>query len=106
MKSEKLYQPNELAKICGVRRGTLNTYLRDAKLFPPTKINEANGYRFYSEETINKLVLFKALMKRPFRYKVSEIAQLFSECDFEKLYNLHKISTKKLFEYLLEKDLL
>ncbi len=87
-----LYQPNRLAKTCGIKRNTLNGYLKDAELFPPASVDEDNGYRYYDESTISKLNLLRHLKKRPYRLRFTEIKPILKKEDIQVLYKLYKQS--------------
>lgn len=99
---EKLLQPKDLAKICKINKSTLNGYLKDTDAFPPAKIDDNNGYRYYNYSITQKLVLFKIMKKRPFRLKESEIKNIFKKHDYKKLYELYNESSASLQRYLIE----
>ena len=97
---EKLLQPKDLAKKCGINKSTLNGYLKDKEMFPPTKIDQENGYRYYPENMVSVLNLFKALRKKPYRLREYEIKPIFLELDLNHMIALHSTSNDRLFNYL------
>jgi len=96
----KLLQPNDLAKECSINKSTLNGYLKDKEMFPPIRINQENGYRYYPENMVLTLKLFRALKKKPFRLREYEIKEIFIELDLEHIVKLHSTSDDLLFNYL------
>jgi DNA-binding transcriptional MerR regulator len=103
--TKKLLQPNEIAKKAGINKNTLNGYLDDRELFPPEKINDGNGYRYYSVNTVETIILFKALGKKPFRFNKVEKKDILQKLDNNKLTQLYNKSKKKLILYLQEKNI-
>jgi len=103
--TKKILQPNDIAREAGVNKSTLNGYLDDRELFPPIKIDSENGYRYYSEDTVDKVKLFKALGKKPFRFTKMEKKEIFKKMDINVLSQLYNESNKKLVLYLQEKNI-
>lgn len=101
-----LLQPKDLAKICGIKKSTLNGYLSDTEIFPPAKVDENNNYRYYQHNTVSELNLFKALRKRPFRLKIKEIKAIFKKLNVQKMVEYHNLSKDSLYKYLKDNNCL
>lgn len=82
----------------------MNGYLDDRNLFPPIKIDHDNSYRYYSEGTVDRVKLFKALERKPFRFNKFEKKEIFKKLDISELIVLYKESNKKLMHYLQAQD--
>jgi DNA-binding transcriptional MerR regulator len=102
----KLYQPNELAKTCGINKNTLNHYLSDTELFPPIKIDENNSYRYYDDSAVLKLHLLRGLRKKPFRLTIAEIKPVLKKEQVRTLYKLWEKAGNSLYDFLKEKNYL
>jgi len=99
-------QPKDLAEICGIKKSTLNGYLKDQDAFPPARIDPGNGYRYYSQSTVPALNLLKAMRKRPFRLKEYEIKPILTNEDSAHLYDLYLQSNEALYGFLRNKGYL
>ena len=105
-KTDKEYQPGELSKLTGINKSTLNRYLEDSEMLPPIRTDANNNYRYYDESTVDRLNLFKALGKKPFRLKKKEIKEIFQRDDFNEIMDQFKKSKKALRMRLIEKDVI
>ncbi len=79
---KELYQPNELAKITGIKPSTLNGYLRDREMFPPAKVDPDNEFRYYNNVTVVDLNLLKKLTKKPFGLKIAQVKTVIKKVGF------------------------
>ena len=98
----ELLQPRDLEKFCKINKSTLNGYLKDSNAFPPARVDEDNGYRYYHRSMIHRIIVFKAMKKRPFRLRENEIKAILKKHDFEKLYELYNESATSLQKYLMD----
>ena len=55
-----LFSIGEMAKLCNVTPKTLRFY-NQIGLLEPAKINPENGYRFYTEQSITRVLSIKQL---------------------------------------------
>ena len=60
MKFNRLFSIGEMAKLCNVSPKTLRFY-NQIGLLEPAKINPENGYRFYTEQSITRVLSIKQL---------------------------------------------
>lgn len=102
---QKKFQPKDLSEICNINKSTLNGYLEDIELFPPIEVSD-NNYRYYSQETVSRLNLFKMLKKKPFRLKEKEIKSIWKVANVQHLIRLYNQSSDGLFDYLKKNNFL
>lgn len=58
MDEKKLFSIGEVSKICNISKKALR-YYDQIKLISPDYVNEENGYRYYSEDTLLYLPILK-----------------------------------------------
>jgi len=104
--AETLYQPKELAAKCCINISTLNGYLRDKELFPPIKVDQNNGFRFYDDGTVITIELFKKLRKKPFRLTVDEVRPIIKKYDLATRAEILSKPNNELLMLLNENTLL
>ena len=102
METKEYFQPGQISKILDTPKATINSYLKDDEIFEPVKVGN-NRYRYYSFDIFDKLKLYMALMKDPYRYHQKEIKKIFLKEDPLNLFKIFTESPEKLFDYLKKK---
>lgn len=75
MDEKKLFSIGEVSKICNISKKALR-YYDQIKLISPDYVNEENGYRYYSEDTLLYLPILKYYKQMGF--KIGEMQGLLS----------------------------
>lgn len=83
----------EFSKICMVTVKTLRHYDKIG-LMQPKSVNEENGYRFYSEDQIPRMLLINRL--KLYGFSLSDIKDILSESDADVVKNKLKKQMKVL----------
>lgn len=87
---QQLYTVGEVAKLCNVSTKTLR-YYDQLGLIKPDKVNEENGYRYYSRETLLMLPVIKYYKQMGFTlHEMSGVNQATSYFYHERNFN-HKL---------------
>ena len=76
---QKFFSIGEVSKICNVSRKALR-YYDQIGLISPDYINEENGYRYYSEDTLLYVPVLKYYKQMGF--KLEEMQGLLDDVDF------------------------
>jgi DNA-binding transcriptional MerR regulator len=100
------FQPNQLAKKCGINKSTLQRYLEDREMFPPIRVDENNSYRYYDQSVVDKLNFYRVLQKRPFRLTKNEIKPILVSPDFNTILDRYNQSKRSLHSFLIDKGFL
>ena len=75
MDEKKLFSIGEVSKICNISKKALR-YYDQIKLISPDYVNEENGYRYYSEDTLLYLPILKYY--KQIGFKIEEMQGLLS----------------------------
>lgn len=93
MKEEKLFSIGEICKICDIKASRLRYYDRHG-IVKPYKIEETNGYRYYSKKTLEEIPVLVYLQQQGF--SLSEAQEILKGESFE---SVRGIFSDKVAEY-------
>lgn len=91
------FKPADVADIIGMKSSTCKGWL-DAlpDLFPPSRIDEDTGYRYFNVATVKKAAVVKALKARPIKKTHAELRHIFSAMPHDELWEKFKGSVAEL----------
>lgn len=95
MEEEKLYSIGKVSKICDVSSRTLR-YYEEVGLLRPDSINEHNGYRYYSAESMYRVQMIRYLGDEGFT--LEEIGEILREEDMTRLREIFAGKIRKTQE--------
>jgi DNA-binding transcriptional MerR regulator len=100
--NEYYFKIGEMAEMFGISVKTLHVYDR-MKLFQPEYIDEANGYRYYSTNQVNKLNTILSLKSVGFNLKeiLDMINKKIDAAELSRILQLKLAETQKKVDALL-----
>ena len=82
--SNNFYTIGELSEICGISKGTLRFY-GNKGLLVPSRRNEYNNYRYYSEQDVMDSIIIKDLQKKGM--SITEMKTVIENKDLLSMHN-------------------
>lgn len=96
-KTNQMYSIGEVAKLCNVSRKTLRFY-EQLGLLKPDHVSLDNGYRYYTEETMNSIPVIKYYKQMGFKLQEMKGVQQSGDYFYHETMFLTKLEELKLEE--------
>ncbi|WP_348922599.1 MerR family transcriptional regulator [Enterococcus rotai] len=96
-KTNQMYSIGEVAKLCNVSRKTLRFY-EQLGLLKPDHVSVENGYRYYTEETMNSIPVIKYYKQMGFKLQEMKGVQQTGDYFYQENIFLTKLEELKLEE--------
>ena len=91
------FKPADIAGVIGMKSSTCKGWL-DAlpDLFPPSRVDEDTGYRYFDVQTVKKAAVVKTLKARPVQKTHAQLREIFTAMTLDELWEKYKGSVSEL----------